>query len=42
MSDLIQEAGETIAEVYRALRDTGDGGYGCILVGFTTKFVVCP
>ena len=34
--------GETIAEVYRALRDTREGGYGCILVGFTAEFVEFP
>ena len=34
--------GETIAEVYRALRDTQEGGYGCISVCFTAKLVGCP
>ena len=42
MSDLVQQAGETIVEVYRALRDTREGGYGYISVGVTTKFVECP
>ena len=31
--------GETLTEVYRALRDTREDGYGCISVGFTVEFV---
>ena len=42
MSDQVLQVGETIVEVYRALRDTQEGGYGCISVGFTAKLVGCP
>ena len=42
MSDQVWKVGETIAEVYRALRNTREGRYSCILVGFTTEFIKCP
>ena len=41
MSDQVWQAGETIAKVYRALRDTPDGGYSCVSVGFTAEFIGC-
>ena len=42
MSDQVRQIGETVAEAYRALRDTRDGGYGFISVGFTDELVGCP
>ena len=42
MSNQVGQTGETIAEIYRALRDTQKGGYSCILVGFTDEFFWCP
>ena len=42
MSGQILQAREASTEVYRALRDTRDGGYSCLSVGATTKFIRCP
>ena len=42
MSNQVRQAGKTIAEVYQVLRGTREGGYGCLLVGFTAEFVRCP
>ena len=33
--------GKAIAEVYRALQDTREGGYSCISLGTTTEFIEC-
>ena len=41
MSDQVQQIGETLAEVYRALRDTREGGYGCISTGSTAELIGC-
>ena len=41
MSGQVRKAGKAIAEVYRALRDSQEGGYSCVSVGFTTKLIGC-
>ena len=34
--------GETVTDVYWALRDTQDGGSGCVSISTTTKLIRCP
>ena len=41
MNSQVRQAGKAIAEVYQALRDTREGGYSCVSVGFTAKFIGC-
>ena len=42
MSDQVRQARRAVAEVYQALRDTREGGYSHVLVGFATKVIRCP
>ena len=39
MSGQVRQARKTITEVYQALRDTREGGYSWVSIGFTTKFI---
>ena len=41
MSGQVWQAGKTIAEAYRDLRDTREGGYSCVSVEFTAKLIGC-
>ena len=41
MSGRVRQAEKSIIDVYQALRDTRDGGYNCVSVGFTPKFIGC-
>ena len=42
MSGQVRQAGEAVAEVYRALRDTREGGHSCISVDPTAELIRCP
>ena len=42
MSGQVRQAGEAIAEVYHALRDTREGRHSCVLIGATTELIRCP
>ena len=41
MSGQVRQAGKAIAEIYRTLRGTLEGRYGCLPVGFTAKIIEC-
>ena len=41
MSGQVRQTGETSVVVYRALRDTREGGHICISVGATAEFIRC-
>ena len=41
-SDQVRQAGEVIAKVYWALRDTREGRHCSVPVGFTAQHVRCP
>ena len=38
----IRQVREASTKVYRALRDTREGGYSCLPVGAATEFIRCP
>ena len=35
------QAGKAIAEVYRALRDTREGGHSFVSIGITVELIMC-
>ena len=41
MSGQVQQAREAIAEVYRALQDTREGGHSCVSIGITAESIRC-
>ena len=41
MSGQIRQAGKAIAEVYWTLRGTREGGYNCVPIGVTARFIEC-
>ena len=41
MGGQVRQVGEVVIEVYRALRDTQEGGHSCVLVGITSELIKC-